>query len=164
MSDPTNPVDPDAPERMVLQPCPTYGWEHPDRVKYAIGPGRVYVREDVETRHAEEITKLTAERDHADLRAGRAERLREYDQDSLQRLGSWRDTQKHARGYDLNVSFDVVWAETCAKADAGKAAREALSQIAVMGLSNDPAVQARIYQIAVEQAREAVKAYDEGTK
>jgi hypothetical protein len=35
----TNPTLPNAdelevvaPERLILQPCPTYGWEHPDRV------------------------------------------------------------------------------------------------------------------------------------
>lgn len=37
----------EAPERMVLQPCPTYGWDHPDRVIYAVPPASEYVHVDV---------------------------------------------------------------------------------------------------------------------
>ena len=36
-----------APEKMVLQPCPVYGWDHPDRVKYPVEPAKEYIRADL---------------------------------------------------------------------------------------------------------------------
>lgn len=63
------------------------------------------------------LDQVTQERDEADRRAGEAERRRDGDRDTLVRLTQWRERQKEARGYDYNVSFDIVWAETCAKAD-----------------------------------------------
>ena len=36
-----------APGKIVLQPCPTYGWDHPDRVKYPVEPAVEYIRADL---------------------------------------------------------------------------------------------------------------------
>jgi hypothetical protein len=32
------------PDKIVLQPCATYGWDHPDRVKYPVFPAEEYTR------------------------------------------------------------------------------------------------------------------------
>lgn len=39
----TNNPDSKAPDRMVLQPCPTYGWDHPDRVKVETEHAKAYI-------------------------------------------------------------------------------------------------------------------------
>jgi hypothetical protein len=69
-----------------------------------------------------EVETLKVERDDADRRAGASERRLERVSDSLDRFRDVRRKMKRERGYDDNVSFDVVWAETCAKAD--RAARD----------------------------------------
>ena len=75
---------------------------------------------------ADRIEALVKERDEADRRAGAAERSLESDRETLRRLGHWRDRQKEARGYPHTISFDVVWTETCAKADRYEAAEAKL--------------------------------------
>ena len=65
-----------------------------------------------------EVSRLTAERDEADRRAGAAERGWEADKETLATYRRHRDKLKEERGYNPNVSFDTVWKETCAKADA----------------------------------------------
>jgi hypothetical protein len=32
------------PDKIVLQPCAMYGWDHPDRVKYPVFPAEEYTR------------------------------------------------------------------------------------------------------------------------
>lgn len=71
------------------------------------------------------IAEITVERDDADRRAGAAERKLEDVQDTLARQNQWRDAQKRSRGYDTNVSFDVVWGDTCKLADQALKATEA---------------------------------------
>jgi hypothetical protein len=67
---------------------------------------------------ADEVAALLAERDEADRRAGAAERGWEADKETLATYRRHRDKLKEERGYNPNVSFDTVWKETCAKADA----------------------------------------------
>jgi len=72
----------------------------------------------------EVIGRLTKERDYAarnELRLFRRvqeleDRNRQLEDEAAARRG-WLYRAKRARGYDDNVSFDRVWAETCAKAD-----------------------------------------------
>ena len=64
-----------------------------------------------------EIAKLKAELAEADRRAGAAERRLADMADTLAKLNSSRDRMKAEAGYHANVSFDVVWAETLAKAN-----------------------------------------------
>lgn len=64
------------------------------------------------------ITQLTAERDEADRRAGAAERKLAALEESERKTQSWLAEQKRRRGYGPHVSFDRVWSDTCAKADA----------------------------------------------
>lgn len=63
------------------------------------------------------IAELEAERDEADRRAGAAERLLEERTDRIAKRERWLRDAKEARGYHQNVSFDRVWADTCAAAD-----------------------------------------------
>jgi hypothetical protein len=64
----------------------------------------------------EKLHAAERERDEADRRAGSAERREKSTSQTLCSLTSWRDEQKDQAGYDRSVSFDVVWAETLAKA------------------------------------------------
>jgi hypothetical protein len=66
---------------------------------------------------AARIAELEAERDEADRRAGAAERMAATVKERLVKEDLWRYRAKEERGYGFNVSFDVVWRETCAKAD-----------------------------------------------
>ena len=68
-----------------------------------------------ETKDAE-ISKLTAELAEADRRAGAAERRMADLEDTISKANHSRDRMKEEAGYHTNVSFDVVWAETLAKA------------------------------------------------
>ncbi len=58
-----------------------------------------------------EVESLTKERDEADRRAGRAERLYAYELEQASARRSWLDHAKEEWGVDQNVSFDVVWKE-----------------------------------------------------
>ncbi len=73
-----------------------------------------------------ENERMREERDNADRLAGAAERELADKSDSLRTMSAWRDRQKEARGYHRNVSFDTVWAETCAKADRAEPAEAEL--------------------------------------
>ncbi|GJD65134.1 hypothetical protein [Methylobacterium frigidaeris] len=73
-----------------------------------------------------EMTRLMAERDEADRRAGAAEREMASLKEEARKRRWWLDDAKRSRGYSMNTSFDVVWAETCAKADEADRLREAL--------------------------------------
>lgn len=63
-----------------------------------------------------EIAKLIAELAEADRRAGAAERGMADMQDIITRAIRSRDRMKEEAGYHTNVLFDVMWAETLAKA------------------------------------------------
>lgn len=52
----------------------------------------------------------------ADRRAGAAEREKEQYRESNIARSDWLWRAKREAGYDSNVSFDIVWAETLAKA------------------------------------------------
>jgi hypothetical protein len=73
------------------------------------------------------LARTTDERDEADRRAGSAERQLADEKDTSSKRGFWLYRAKEDRGYDQNVSFDVVWADTCALADRTEAA-ESLAQ------------------------------------
>lgn len=64
------------------------------------------------------IAKLKADLAEADRRAGAAERRMADMEDTIARANRSRDRMKEEAGYHTNVSFDVVWAETLAKAKA----------------------------------------------
>lgn len=64
------------------------------------------------------VAQLTAERDEADRRAGAAERKLAALEESERKTQFWLAEQKRRRGYGPHVSFDRVWSDTCAKADA----------------------------------------------
>lgn len=74
------------------------------------------------------IEEMTWERDEADRRAGNAERKLADLEDSRFRITLWLSEAKAARGYHDNVSFDVVWSETCAKADRADAVERQLAE------------------------------------
>ena len=80
-----------------------------------------YLTDDRDT-WKRDCEKIMAERDEADRRAGAAERHAAGLQDSAFARTQWLDKAKDQRGYPREVSFDVVWAETCAKADERDAA------------------------------------------
>lgn len=65
-----------------------------------------------------EVERLAKERDEADRRAGAAERQMESLEDAAIKRRHWLSEAKRQAGYHDNVSFDVVWAETLAKAQA----------------------------------------------
>ncbi len=50
-------------------------------------------------------------------------------EDKARKRRSWLDKAKEQRGYHVNVSFDTVWAETCAKADRAETAEAELSRV-----------------------------------
>ncbi|CAB4157890.1 hypothetical protein UFOVP681_52 [uncultured Caudovirales phage] len=68
------------------------------------------------------LAEVEKERDAADRDAGAAERKMADMQDSQIKRNDWLWRAKKERGYDQNISFDKVWAETCAKADSAEAA------------------------------------------
>ncbi len=70
------------------------------------------------------IATLTAERDEADRRAGAAEREMASLKEEARKRRWWLDSAKEARGYGMYVTFDRVWAETCAKADEAAGLRQ----------------------------------------
>ena len=70
------------------------------------------------TSDRELIAQLRAERDEADRRAGAAERKLAALEETERKTQSWLAEQKRRRGYGPHVSFDRVWHDTCAKADA----------------------------------------------
>ncbi|MGF3028048.1 hypothetical protein ACQVP2_35330 [Methylobacterium aquaticum] len=63
------------------------------------------------------LARVEAERDEADRRAGAAERRIARLEEDARKEERWLEDAKRARGYDIGVSFDTVWVETCAKAD-----------------------------------------------
>lgn len=63
-----------------------------------------------------EIGRLTIDLAEADRRAGAAERRMADLEDTISKANRSRDRMKEEAGYHTNVSFDVVWAETLAKA------------------------------------------------
>ena len=75
------------------------------------------IHESAEQYYKARIDAAEAERDEADRRAGAAERKMESLKDAAIRRNHWLQQAKQDRGYDNNVSFDVVWKETCEKAD-----------------------------------------------
>jgi len=85
------------------------------------------VETTTEWKAAEDIARLTRELGEADRRAGAAERSLEWERDANQKARQWRDKQKVEAGYNPNVSFDVVWTETLAKAQQADAARAELA-------------------------------------
>lgn len=68
--------------------------------------------------------RLQIELDHADRRAGAAERRNKDLQDSVDKRRSWRDNANRQRGYSTNVSFDRVWEDTCRLADIALSAQK----------------------------------------
>ncbi len=96
------------------------------------------------------IAALEAERDDADRRAGAAERLLEGKTDRIIKRERWLRDAKEARGYHQNISFDRVWADTCAAADRAQAAEARADRLAtlVKRLSED-------LSAALERAYEA---------
>jgi len=69
-----------------------------------------------------EIERLTRERDEAQARCFRLADQVERLEDEARTRRRWLDNAKEARGYHVNVTFDTVWAETCAKADRAETA------------------------------------------
>lgn len=63
------------------------------------------------------IAKLKADLAEADRRAGAAERQMAEMTDTIARANRSIERMKEEAGYHSNVSFDVVWAETLAKAN-----------------------------------------------
>ncbi|GAB3763656.1 hypothetical protein GCM10028796_17550 [Ramlibacter monticola] len=61
-----------------------------------------------------DLDAMRAERDEADRRAGAAERELDSLREAAAARTRWLDKAKDAAGYDRNVSFDVVWADTLA--------------------------------------------------
>jgi len=76
------------------------------------------------------MAELETERDDADRRAGAAERLLEGKTDSIIKRERWLRDAKEARGYHQNISFDRVWADTCAAADRAQAAEDRADRLA----------------------------------
>lgn len=66
--------------------------------------------------HADHRQPLQMQLDEADRRAGAAERELAAVREELESLRRVRDKQKKQAGYDMHVSFDVVWSEVLAKA------------------------------------------------
>ena len=63
---------------------------------------------------------IKAERDDADRRAGAAERSLEHANDRLLAHDRWNHDRKVERGYDPQVSFDVVYGDLVYQADRAK--------------------------------------------
>lgn len=111
-----------------------------------------------------EVSRLTAERDEADRRAGAAERGWEADKETLATYRRHRDKLKEERGYNPNVSFDTVWKETCAKADAAlilapdtlRQVREALEGITGHDALQDPEYMSESLNDALAACRAAL--------
>ena len=66
----------------------------------------------------ESVAAMSADLAEADRRAGAAERAKARVDDDAAKRASWLRSAKAEAGYDDNVSFDVVWAETLAKSRA----------------------------------------------
>lgn len=75
-----------------------------------------------------ENTRLQEQVDDADRRAGAAERLLAFANDSIQKRRQWLDRAKDTLGYHRNVSFDRVWADTLDRIESGDRARERFSE------------------------------------
>lgn len=111
-----------------------------------------------------EVARLTAERDEADRRAGAAERGWEADKETLATYRRHLDKLKEERGYNPNVSFDTVWKETCAKADAAlilapdtlRQVREALEGITGHDALQDPEYMSESLNDALAACRAAL--------
>ena len=97
------------------------------------------------------ITALRAERDEADRAAGAALRQAESMKDGALARASWLRNAKMQRGYDDNVSFDVVWTETCAKADEADALRAEAAQLTTERLAAETAALERVKQEFLRQ-------------
>ena len=100
---------------------------------------------------------LEGERDEADRRAGAAERLASSSSETIQAFRACRDKQKESAGYQRNVSFDIVWAETLAKANRAEAAEalaerleESLRQVIENADFSAPEKMPRIAQTAIK--------------
>jgi hypothetical protein len=102
--------------------------EYPDHALITFDEFRDYVNQSLLTL-SQQVKSLTEERDDAaknELKLFR--RVQELEgqvavlenEASLRR--GWLYRAKNERGYSQNVSFDTVWAETCAKADSAEAA------------------------------------------
>lgn len=110
------------------------------------------------------VPALLAERDEADRRAGAAERGWEADKETLATYRRHRDKLKEERGYNPNVSFDTVWKETCAKADAAlilapdtlRQVREALEGITGHDALQDPEYMSESLNDALAACRAAL--------
>lgn len=76
---------------------------------------------DRDKNHAQAMGIALADRDEADRRAGAAERLRAYAEDTTARRQAWLKKAKAEAGYEDGVSFDRVWDETLARAKANGA-------------------------------------------
>jgi hypothetical protein len=76
----------------------------------------------------ENAQRLIEERDEADRRAGAAERLRAYDQDTLQKWRACNDQRKKDAGFRFNDSFDVVWEAALAALKREASWRETVSK------------------------------------
>lgn len=63
-----------------------------------------------------QFTKLRAERDEADRRAGAAERELEHSEAAFKSMTNWTATAREQAGFGRNTSFDIVWAQTLDKA------------------------------------------------
>lgn len=68
----------------------------------------------------DELRALRSDLAEADRRAGAAERLLEAARSTLVAFDRARREMKAQAGYDDRVSFDIVWAETLARARANK--------------------------------------------
>lgn len=79
---------------------------------------------DLARKAVEAIQALAVERDEADRRAGASERQKAAMEERERRASAWLLGAKEEAGYDSNVSFDRVWAETLAKARGERGKRE----------------------------------------
>jgi chromosome segregation ATPase len=98
-----------------------------------------------------EVERLTRERDEAQARCFRLADQVESLEDTARNRRHWLDEAKRSRGYHINVTFDRVWEETCAKADRADAAEARLQQM-TKALEEDRAI--------VDRARRLTATFD----
>lgn len=95
----------EAESEIEIHECATceYAWEH--------GKSGAHNCSDILLTKIEELKQQVKE---ADTRAGDAERRLSYCTERHNARTLWLDKAKREAGYEINVSFDVVWAEALA--------------------------------------------------
>ena len=114
---------------------------------------------------------IQAQLKDADLRAGRAERLLQYEIDAKNARTQWLDKAKKQWGVDINCSFDKVWAE-CLELKRQQLAQQPSVDVLVEALRNniklcedanarclDQIGMGLIDIIGIEKAKQALAAY-----